>query len=89
MTRLWGLAKAVEFEPVPRHCRYILAVYEDDLDNFRWAPPGGYRMNPQRVVRSKTYEDTHGNAPPYLIYLDHAHADVVLAVLLDNRLAKR
>lgn len=46
-------------------------------------------MNPQQVVRRKTYEDTHGSAPPSLIHLDHAHADVVLAVLLDNRLAKR
>lgn len=98
----WGLASPVEFEPVPRLCRYILAVYEDDLANPLWAPPGGYRMNPQWVVNRRTYDDTHGRAPPYLIYLDHDHNDVVLAIrglnlaketdyalLLDNRLGKR
>ncbi|XP_022865789.1 uncharacterized protein LOC111385613 isoform X3 [Olea europaea var. sylvestris] len=37
----WGLATASEFEPVPRFCRYILSVYEDDLRNPLWAPPGG------------------------------------------------
>ncbi|KAJ6824995.1 uncharacterized protein M6B38_298020 [Iris pallida] len=98
----WGLASPVEFEPVPRLCRYILAVYEDDLANPLWAPPGGYRMNPQWVVTRRTYDDTQGRAPPYLIYLDHDHNDVVLAIrglnlaketdyalLLDNRLGKR
>ncbi|XP_072960280.1 uncharacterized protein [Typha angustifolia] len=98
----WGLASAVEFEPVPRLCRLILSVYEDDLDNPQWAPPGGYGINPRWVVHRKTYEDTQGRAPTYLIYLDHDHADVVLAVrglnmakesdyavLLDNRLGKR
>ncbi|KAK6162341.1 hypothetical protein DH2020_002182 [Rehmannia glutinosa] len=34
----WGLATATEFEPVPRFCRYILSVYEDDLRNPIWAP---------------------------------------------------
>ncbi|KAM0945124.1 putative triacylglycerol lipase [Dioscorea sansibarensis] len=98
----WGLASAVEFEPVPRLCRYILAVYEDDLSNPLWEPPGGYRMNPRCVLTKKNYEDTHGQAPPYFIYLDHDHSDIVLAVrglnlakesdyavLLDNRLGKR
>ncbi|KAL0379523.1 UNVERIFIED_CONTAM: hypothetical protein Sangu_0016600 [Sesamum angustifolium] len=37
----WGLATATEFEPIPRLCRYILSVYEDDLTNPIWAPPGG------------------------------------------------
>ncbi|KAE8733913.1 putative 60S ribosomal protein L36e [Hibiscus syriacus] len=35
----WGLATAEEFEPVPRMCRYILAVYEDDIRHPLWEPP--------------------------------------------------
>ncbi|KAK4280342.1 hypothetical protein QN277_011976 [Acacia crassicarpa] len=98
----WGLATAEEFEPVPRLCRYILAVYEDDLWHPIWAPPGGYGINPAWIRLKKTYEDTQGRAPPYLLYVDHDHADIVLAirglnlakesdyaVLLDNRLGKR
>lgn len=59
-------------------------------------------MNPRCVLTKKNYEDTHGLAPPYFIYLDHDHSDIVLAVrglnlakesdyavLLDNRLGKR
>ncbi|XVF33335.1 hypothetical protein REPUB_Repub17cG0159600 [Reevesia pubescens] len=34
----WGLATAEEFEPVPRLCRLILAVYEDDLHTSLSAP---------------------------------------------------
>ncbi|KAJ9164194.1 hypothetical protein P3X46_023797 [Hevea brasiliensis] len=98
----WGLATAEEFEPVPRLCRYILAVYEDDLRHPMWEPPGGYGINPDWVILRKTYEDTLGRAPPYILYLDHDHSDIVLAirglnlakesdyaVLLDNRLGKR
>ncbi|XP_077241868.1 uncharacterized protein LOC143882252 [Tasmannia lanceolata] len=98
----WGLASAEEFEPVPRLCRLILSVYEDDLRNPLWAPPGGYGINPDWVIHRKTYEDTQGRAPPYIIYLDHKNADIVLAirgfnmvkegdyaVLLDNKLGQR
>ncbi|XP_020235789.1 uncharacterized protein LOC109815467 [Cajanus cajan] len=98
----WGLATVEEFEPVPRLCRYILAVYEDDIRHPLWAPPGGYGINPDWLILKKTYEDTQGRAPPYTLYLDHDHADIVLAirglnlakesdyaVLLDNRLGKR
>ncbi|KAK9181799.1 hypothetical protein WN944_024938 [Citrus x changshan-huyou] len=98
----WGLATAEEFEPVPRMCRYILAVYEDDLRNPLWAPPGGYGINPDWLLLRKTYEDTGGRAPPYILYLDHNHADIVLAIrglnlakesdyqlLLDNKLGKK
>ncbi|KAL0397903.1 UNVERIFIED_CONTAM: hypothetical protein Scaly_0238700 [Sesamum calycinum] len=49
----WGLATATEFEPIPRLCRYILSVYEDDLTNPIWAPPGGYGMNPQGLNLGK------------------------------------
>ncbi|KAL2334725.1 hypothetical protein Fmac_015938 [Flemingia macrophylla] len=98
----WGFANAEEFEPVPRLCRYILAVYEDDLRQPLWAPPGGYGITPDWLLHKRTYEDTSGRAPPYILYLDHEHADIVLAirglnlakesdyaVLLDNRLGKK
>ncbi|XP_061350970.1 uncharacterized protein LOC133296030 [Gastrolobium bilobum] len=98
----WGFATAEEFEPIPRLCRHILAVYEDDLRHPIWAPPGGYGINPDWLVHKMTYEDTKGKAPPYILYLDHDHADIVLAirglnlakesdyaVLLDNRLGKK
>ncbi|PWA82862.1 Lipase, class 3 [Artemisia annua] len=32
----WSVATPEEFEPVPRLCRYILAVYEDDLRCPLW-----------------------------------------------------
>ncbi|XP_012852264.1 PREDICTED: LOW QUALITY PROTEIN: uncharacterized protein LOC105971889 [Erythranthe guttata] len=98
----WGIATPEEFEPVPRLCRYILAVYEDDLRNPLWEPPRGYGIDPDCLIMKKDYVDTGGQAPPYLLYLDHGHADIVLAirgfnlaresdyaVLLDNKLGKR
>ncbi|XP_010550552.1 PREDICTED: uncharacterized protein LOC104821390 [Tarenaya hassleriana] len=98
----WGIASAEEFEPVPRLCRYILAVYEDDIRHPLWEPPEGYGINPDWLILRKTYEDTGGRAPSYILYLDHDHSDIVLAVrglnmakesdyavLLDNNLGKR
>ncbi|ERM95058.1 uncharacterized protein LOC18423022 [Amborella trichopoda] len=98
----WGLATPEEFEPIPRLCRLILAVYEDDLRDPQFAPPGGYSIDPDQVLQRKTYDDTQGRAPPYIIYLDHENHDIVLAirglnmakesdyaVLLDNKLGKR
>jgi len=97
----WGLATPEEFKPVPHLCRYILAVYEDDLRKPLWEPPGGYGIKPEFVTK-RTYKDTKGHAPPYIIYIDHDHKDVVLAlrglnlakesdyaVLLDNKLGKK
>ncbi|KAK4751669.1 hypothetical protein SAY87_020467 [Trapa incisa] len=97
----WGHATAQEFEPVPRFCRLILASYEDDLRNPLWAPPGGYRIEPDLVIIRKDYGQTQGRAPPYFVYLDHEHSDIVLtirglnlaresdyAVLLDNKLGQ-
>lgn len=97
----WGRATAEEFEPIPRLCRIILAVYEDDLRNPIWAPPGGYGINPEWVILRKNYEETQSLAPPYFIYLDHDNADIVLAirglnlakendylVMLDNKLGQ-
>lgn len=101
----WGLASAADFEPVPRMCRLVMANYEPDLSPaapLLFAPPGGYGLDPACVLRRRTYADTRGRVTPYLLYLDHAHADIVLALrglnlvkesdyalLLDNRLGKR
>ncbi|XP_018816994.1 uncharacterized protein LOC108988238 isoform X2 [Juglans regia] len=95
----WTLATPEEFERVPRICRLILAVYEPDLRNPQFPPSGGYRLNPDWVVKRVTYEQTLGNAPPYLIYCDRDRREIVLAIrglnlskesdyklLLDNRL---
>ncbi|KAH1129439.1 hypothetical protein J1N35_000817 [Gossypium stocksii] len=95
----WPLATPDEFEPVPRVCRLILAVYEPDLRNPQFPPDGGYRLNPDWVLKRVTYEDTLGRSPPYLIYADHDRKEIVMAIrglnlakesdyklLLDNRL---
>ncbi|KHG10783.1 Sn1-specific diacylglycerol lipase alpha [Gossypium arboreum] len=95
----WPLATPDEFEPVPRVCRLILAVYEPDLRNPQFPPDGGYRLNPDWVLKRVTYEDTLGRSPPYLIYVDHDRKEIVMAIrglnlakesdyklLLDNRL---
>ncbi|RDY07900.1 Sn1-specific diacylglycerol lipase alpha, partial [Mucuna pruriens] len=97
----WGLATAQEFEPVPRICRLILAVYEEDIRNPQWAPEGGYGINPDWVILRKDYRDNQGRVTPYMIYLDHDHAEITLAVsglnlakesdyvvLLDNKLGQ-
>lgn len=98
----WPTATYEEFEPVPRICRTILAVYEPNLRSPKYPPKGGYRLNPDWVIKRVTYEQTSGNAPPYLIYCDHEHQEIVVAirglnllnesdykVLLDNRLGKQ
>lgn len=95
----WPIATADEFEPVPRICRLILAVYEEDLHTPQFLPAGGFRPNPDWVIKRVTYEQTLGQAPPYLIYADHDNRAIVVAIrglnlikesdyklLLDNRL---
>ncbi|KAF3445199.1 hypothetical protein FNV43_RR14893 [Rhamnella rubrinervis] len=95
----WTAAIADEFEPVPRICRIILAVYEPDLRNPQFPPPGGYRLNPDWLVKRVTYEQALGRSPPYVIYADHENREIVLAIrglnlikesdyklLLDNRI---
>ncbi|GAB4861767.1 hypothetical protein Ancab_037022 [Ancistrocladus abbreviatus] len=76
----WELALAEGFQPVPHLCRCILAVYEDDLRNPIWAPPGSYHMNLDWVILRKDYKETHGQSTPYMIYLDHENADIVVAI---------
>lgn len=98
----WPNDTAEEFEPVPRVCRVILAVYEPDLHNPHYQPAGGFRLNPDWVVKRVTYEQTYGRAPPYIIYTDHNNKEIVLAIrglnlvkesdyklLLDNRLGRQ
>ncbi|KAI3712668.1 hypothetical protein L1987_71230 [Smallanthus sonchifolius] len=95
----WPPATADEFESVPHLCRIILSVYEEDLHHPKFPPLGGYRLNPDYVIKRVTYKETLGRAPPYLIYLDHSRREIVLAirglnlkkesdykVLLNNRL---
>ncbi|KAF5200042.1 alpha/beta-Hydrolases superfamily protein [Thalictrum thalictroides] len=76
----WTLATPDEFEPIPRICRTILAVYEDDLSNPKFLPKGRYKMNPDWVIKRVKYEQTLGKAPPYLIYADHDNQEIILAV---------
>ncbi|KAH0464529.1 hypothetical protein IEQ34_007315 [Dendrobium chrysotoxum] len=98
----WPPASDEEIEPIPRLCRAILAVYEDDLSHPRFPPPSGYGMNPQWLLKRVPYEETEGQCPPYLIYADHDHREIILAVrglnlsresdykvLLDNRLGRQ
>ncbi|CAO2820325.1 unnamed protein product [Amaranthus hypochondriacus] len=98
----WPSATPEEFEPVPRICRLILAVYEPDIRNPQFAPPGGYRLNPDWFIKRVTYQQTQGRAPPYIIYADHDNHEIVLAIrglnllmesdyklLLDNRLGRQ
>ncbi|XP_008775446.1 uncharacterized protein LOC103695804 [Phoenix dactylifera] len=78
----WSPASPADFAPVPRVCRAVLASYEPDLARPRWAParPGGYLMDPAAVAKRTSHPDTAGRCPPYMIYLDHAAREVVLAV---------
>lgn len=76
----WGSATSTEFEPVPRICRYILAVYEFDIRNPLWAPPGGYGINPDWVVSKKNYDENQGKVSPYMIYIDEDNQDILLLI---------
>uniref|UniRef100_A0A0E0LA40 Fungal lipase-like domain-containing protein n=1 Tax=Oryza punctata TaxID=4537 RepID=A0A0E0LA40_ORYPU len=78
----WPAAAPGEFEAVPRICRVILAIYEDDLSNPKFAPPGrGYAdVDPAGVVKRANYEHVGNTCPPYIVYVDHRHKEVVLAI---------
>lgn len=79
-SKSWPLAGAEEFRPVPRMCRLILATYEDDLRKPKWVPAGGYGLNPDWLIKRTSYEQTGDRCPPYLIYLDHDHREIVVAI---------
>ncbi|XP_044478704.1 uncharacterized protein LOC123205744 [Mangifera indica] len=98
----WADATPHEFEPVPRLCQLILAVYETDLRHPQFPPPGGYKLNPDWLFKRATYDQTLGHVPPYLIYVDHDNREIILAIrelnltkendyktLLDNRLGRQ
>lgn len=91
----WASATKDEFEPVPRICSRILSVYKTDTEN----PQSSLSLDPKCLIKRVTYEQTLGRAPPYIIYLDHEHKEIVLAIrglnlikesdykmLLDNKL---
>ncbi|KAL6839613.1 hypothetical protein ACP4OV_030552 [Aristida adscensionis] len=97
----WPPAPAADFEPVPRICRVVLANYDPDLSNPKFAPPGrGYAdLDPAAVVKRATYADVGTACPPYLLYVDRPHKEIILAirglnlvrnadykVLMDNKL---
>jgi hypothetical protein len=59
-------------------------------------------LNPDWVIKRVTYQETQGHAPPYIIYVDHDHREIVMAVrglnlakesdyktLLDNKLGQQ
>ncbi|KAK4800260.1 hypothetical protein SAY86_020747 [Trapa natans] len=77
---LASLAIPDEFEPVPLICRLILAIYEPDLRRPQFSRAGGYRLNPAWLVKRVSYQRTQGHAPPYIIYLDHDHREIALAI---------
>ncbi|KAJ4754090.1 alpha/beta-Hydrolases superfamily protein [Rhynchospora pubera] len=95
----WPPAMEEDFNPIPRICGGLLAVYEKDIGDPEYAPPEEYRVLPECVVKYVSYEDAEKNTPPYMIYVDKAHKEVVMSmrglnlkhghnykVLLDNRL---
>ncbi|GJN00123.1 hypothetical protein PR202_ga17286 [Eleusine coracana subsp. coracana] len=78
----WPPAAPADFEAVPRVCRVVLANYDTDLNNPKFAPPGhGYAdIDPKGIVKRATYADVGTACPPYLVYVDHAHKEIVLAI---------
>lgn len=65
-------------------------------------PSFSFEVKPEWVLKRVTYEDAQGHCPPYLIYLDHDHKELVFAirglnllkesdykVLLDNSLGRQ
>ncbi|XP_078444504.1 uncharacterized protein LOC144713711 [Wolffia australiana] len=76
----WPAADPTEFEPVPRICRTILAVDEQDPSRPQFPPSGGFELDPSSIVKRVAGEETGGRSPPYIIYADHAAMEIILAV---------
>lgn len=72
----WEVATYEEFRDVPRVCRILLAVYEDDVENPQYTG----RLDVENVLKHAKYKDTDGHCPPYIIYVDHEAEDICLAV---------
>jgi hypothetical protein len=78
----WPPAAPADFEAVPRICRVVLANYDPDLSNPKFAPPGrGYAdIDPDGILKRATYDEVGTACPPYLVYVDHANREIVLAI---------
>ena len=78
----WPPVSPDEFEPVPRLCRAVLANYDEDLSNPKFAPPerGYFDIDPRGIVKRATYEDVGNACPPYLIYVYEVHKEIILAI---------
>lgn len=78
----WPPASADEFEPVPRLCRAVLANYDDELSSPKFAPPehGYFDIDPKGILKRATYKEVGNACPPYLVYVDEAHKEIILAV---------
>ncbi|KAI8032636.1 hypothetical protein LOK49_LG01G01877 [Camellia lanceoleosa] len=63
-----------------RYCGEAVENSEEEKRPNRIPLSGGYRLNSDCVIKRLTYQQTHGNAPPYIIYLDHHHREIVLAI---------
>lgn len=76
----WPPATEEDFDPIPRVCGGILAVYEKDLDDPDFTPPEEYRIRPESIVKWVSYEEAEKTTPPYMIYADKEHKEIVLSM---------
>lgn len=80
----WPAATFEEFEPIPRIIRVILSIYYPDPDHPKCPPlPSDgqqYVINEENVIKRVSYKETEGRSPPYMIYIDHDHREIVLAI---------
>jgi hypothetical protein len=79
----WTAVVASDFEAVLCICCVVIANYDPDLNNPKFAPLGhGYAdNNPEGIVKCATYDDVGTACPSYLIYVDHhTNREIVLAI---------
>ncbi|KAG8094266.1 hypothetical protein GUJ93_ZPchr0012g20599 [Zizania palustris] len=96
----WPTAEHDDFEPIPRICRIILAIYPDP-SSPKSAPPGHgcVDVDASGIIKLTRYEDVGTACPPYIVYVDHRYKEIILAirglnlvrnadykVLMDNKL---
>nr|GMC64208.1 Lipase, class 3 [Ipomoea batatas] len=79
----WTIATREEFDPLPRVCRTILAVYEDDLRNPAFAPTCSYRLNPDWGLKhAHLYDDGSQGWSPEMVK-KHALSSLLLVLTGD------
>lgn len=101
-TESWPIATVEEFEPIPRIVRVVLSIYFSDPEHPKCPQSNHYRLNQNDIVKRVSYKETQGRSPPYIIYIDHNHREIILAIrglnllneshykiLLDNKLGKQ